>query len=119
MLATASRAANRPTVRTTIRSYFDMAYYSPQERRTAQLNARVPKSIKDGVEALARLWTHLERVQTGDSEVEVTAADVVNRLLQVGLEGAWAEIGMQPKTEAEWAEVLKRAEKLFSPDKRK
>jgi hypothetical protein len=98
---------------------YDMGYYSPQEQRTAQLNARIPKSVQEGLKDLARLWTHIERVRTNDPEVEVTVTDVANRLLQVGLDGAWGEIGMQPKTESEWAEVLKRAEKAFTDAARK
>jgi hypothetical protein len=109
MLATLNRAV--------IRSKYDMGYYSPhQEQRTAQLTVRLPKGTKEGLEALARLWTHIERVRTGDPEVEITVTDVANRLLRVGLDGAWAEIGAQPRTEAEWTEVLKKAEKVFAPE---
>ena len=97
-------------------SYFPMGYFQPFEQRTAQLNARVTKSIKDGLEDLAKLWTHMEKARTGDDEVTITVSDVVNRLLAIGLDGAWSEIGGQPRTDAEWAKVLERAAKVFSPE---
>lgn len=90
-----------------------MGYYEPSERRTKQISARVPKSVKDGLARLAELWTYAEQVRTGDEEAEVTETDVIVRLLTIGLDGAWAEIGMEPKTEKEMAEVKKRAEKIF------
>jgi hypothetical protein len=88
-------------------------YYEPQERRTQQLTARIPKSISDGLKDLARLWTHMERTRTGDADAEVTVSDVVVRLLQVGLDGAWAEIGFQPKTDEQWQKLLERADKAI------
>lgn len=98
---------------------YDMGYFEPQERRTQQLTVRLPKSVTDGLKDLATLWTHLERTRTNDPESEVTVSDVVVRLLQVGLDGAWEEIGFHPKTKEQWAELLKRADKLFDPTKKK
>lgn len=92
---------------------YAVGYFEPQERRTQQISARVPKTVKDGIARLAKLWTHIERIRTGDTETEVTETDVVVRLLQVGLDGAWAEIGFEPKSDAEFEEVKKRAEKVL------
>jgi hypothetical protein len=85
----------------------DVPYYAPQEKRTAQLNARVPAETKVSVEALARFWTHVERERSGDPEAEVTVTDVVNRLLTIGLTGAWGEAGLQgpPEDEESWKKV--------------
>lgn len=66
-------------------------YYKSQERRTDQLTARIPKRMKDALQRLAYYWTALERETSGDAEVEVTIGDVVVRLVDVGLEGAWEE----------------------------
>lgn len=101
-----------------------MPYYEPEELRSEQLNVRIPKSVYDGLKDLARLWTHLEQTRA-DTEAKaknrkvkpvskVSVSDVVVRLLQVGLNGAWAEIGMHPQTEREWAEVLARADRLYA-----
>lgn len=92
---------------------YDMSYFEPQERRTKQLTARVPKSVSDGLRDLSRLWTHMEQARTGDKEAEVSISDVVVRLLQLGIEGAWAEIGLPPpKTKEEWAEIFARSARV-------
>lgn len=66
-------------------------YFKSQERRTDQLTARVPKRLKDEMIRLARYWTALEREASKDDEIDVTVGDVMVRLLDVGLEGAWEE----------------------------
>lgn len=66
-------------------------YYKSQERRTEQVTARVPKRIKASLQRLAHWWTHLERKDTGDDDVEVTIGDVLVRIADVALEGAWEE----------------------------
>lgn len=91
-----------------------MGYYTSHERRSEQLRARVSKSISTGLTRLAAVWTHVERARTGDETLEVTESDVVNRLLQMGLEGSWAEIGHTPKTDAELEEVKRRAVKVLA-----
>lgn len=93
---------------------YAVGYFEPQERRTQQISVRVPKSVKEGIAKLARLWTHIERLRSGDDDVEVTESDVVNRLLELGLDGAWAEIGSEPKTDADFEELAKRAEKALA-----
>ncbi len=92
---------------------YAMGYYTSHERRTKQLRVRITPSIEQGVKRLAEVWTHVERVRTGDEDLDVTESDVVNQLLKLGLEGAWAEIGAEPRTEADVAEVKRRAEKVL------
>lgn len=105
----------------------DMPYYSPQERRTDQLNVRVTPTMKRSVEGLSRLWTHMEQERAKararlegklDSKkleeigtISVTTSDVVVRLLGLGLPGAWDEFGAQPKNEDQWKQLLAVATK--------
>lgn len=98
--------------------YYRVSYYKPQERRSESLNVRITKTIDDGLKDLARLWTHLESVNNSPEEgkkkhepTQVTISDVVNRLLEVGLHGAFGEFGGRPETEAQWAELLREAGK--------
>lgn len=93
---------------------YDMGYFEPQERRTKQLTARIPKSVSDGLKDLSRLWTHMEQARTGDKDAEVSISDVVVRLLQIGVEGAWAELGLRagPKTKEEWSDILARSARV-------
>lgn len=99
---------------------YAVGYFEPQERRrrTEQITVRIPKPIQEGLERLSRLWTHLERLRTEDDRAEVTVSDVVNRLLEIGLEGAWSEAGFRPKTDEELDELKKRAEKVFIEQRR-
>ena len=100
---------------------YAVGYFEPQERRrrTEQITVRIPKPIHEGLERLSKLWTHLERLRTEDPGAEITISDVVNRLLEVGLEGAWSEAGSRPKSDEELDELKKRAEKVFIDQRRK
>lgn len=100
---------------------YAVGYFEPQQRRrrTEQITVRIPKPIQEGLDRLAKLWTHLERLRTEDERAEVTISDVVNRLLEIGLEGAWSEAGFRPKSEEELDELKKRAEKVFIEQRRK
>jgi hypothetical protein len=88
-------------------------YFKSQERRTEQIAARVPKRIKDELQKLARYWTAKEREENDDTTIEVTVADVVVRLLDVGLEGAWEEARAvhDEKTIDKMVEAVIRTEK--------
>lgn len=92
---------------------YAMGYFEPQERRTAQITARVPKAVDQGLKDLSRLWTHLEQAKSGDPKAEVSVSDVIVRLLKVGLAGAWAEVGGQPETEEQWKKLLGQASKTL------
>ncbi len=89
-------------------------YYRLPERRTAHLTARVPKSVIDGLKEIARLWEIAEKLK--DPIAEVSQSDVVVRLLEVGIAGAWAqmEIDHPPRTEKEWEDIKRRVTKLMS-----
>jgi RES domain-containing protein len=95
-----------------------MGYYEAQDRRTKQVTARVTKRVYDGVYALARLWTHMERVRHEDKGIEVSAADVVNRLLDLSIDAAFAELGVaRPESEDDWKRVLSVVEKKITKTK--
>jgi hypothetical protein len=89
----------------------DMGYYEPQERRTEQVTCRVPKALKESLTDLAKLWTEMERSRLEGADVEVSLADVVVRLLTLGSEGAWTEVGGRPETQEQWKALLKSATK--------
>lgn len=81
----------------------DLYFPKGDEKRTQQLTVRIPKSVKDGLEELSRFWSELSQERTGDPENDVSVSDVAVRLLQVGLAGAWGEVGGRPQSEKEWA----------------
>lgn len=92
-----------------------VGYYESNPRRTKQIAQRVTKRVFDGVEFLAQLWTAMEKIKTGDSEAEVTAGDVVNRLLELGLDSAFAEVGVpRPQTKEQLEKVVAAVEKQMA-----
>lgn len=92
----------------------DVGYFEPQERRTEQINVRVTKTVRDSLVRLADIWSHVEQIRSGDTDATVSVSDVVMRLIQIGLQGAWAEIGLEAKTDAELAAVKRKAEEVFA-----
>lgn len=97
-----------------------LSYYDPKrlkEKRSEQMTARIPKSVKAGLEMLARIWTEMDRA--GGEDVEWSVADVANHLLAIGLEGSWAELGTAPpKTEEQFQQVMKAALKHIHSGKK-
>jgi hypothetical protein len=81
-------------------------FFEPQPKpRTQQVTFRAPKDLKSSIEKLAKFWTALEIVRTGDPLAKVSESDVWVRLGEVASAAAWAPIGGEPKT-AEELETL-------------
>lgn len=85
-------------------------YYSPRvkPRRTQQLNVRVTRDLRTALDQLADFWTRLDRAQDPDAE-EWTVGDVVHRLCEVGISGAWERFGGRPLDRAKFDAVLNDA----------
>lgn len=88
-------------------------YFQKKERRGAQLNIRMPVSLKAELKELSDIWTDIAKESTGDDEVEVSMADVALPMLRRGIRKAWLKAGGKPKT----AEDLKRAKKHLAAAK--
>jgi hypothetical protein len=97
-----------------------MSYFAPRERRTAQMTFRLTPTLKARLEKLAGFWQALERMHPGAEKAEVSPADVVIRLCEIGLDGAWGEVGGEPRNDEEMAERIERSRQILtgeSPDK--
>jgi hypothetical protein len=87
-----------------------MARYYKRREKSAQLNVRIPESLKAALEEVVRLW-RAQAIVDGDPPDDMTLTYVVERLLTVGVEGAWGEkltdAGLKavPKTDEEWAQL--------------
>jgi hypothetical protein len=91
-------------------------YFRSNAPRTKQLSQRVSKRVFEGVTRLARILTLEEQITHGDTKATVTAGDVVNRLLELGLDTAYARLEIsQPQSDEELEKILavyrKRLEK--------
>lgn len=86
-------------------------YYRPPEKRI-QLSFRVPESLRDHLDGLVRLWKALAEADGKDPK-DIDLTYVCEQLLQVGVDGAWADVGQlaglqgMPTTEEEWARLTK------------
>lgn len=96
-----------------------MAYFEPPDKRVQQ-NVRMPRSLKRKLLDLQRLWIELAKLRPAndpDDKVDPDDIDltyVIVRLLNVGVDGAWAEVGGRPETEEQWEELLKKLKKVHA-----
>lgn len=94
----------------------------PQKRVT--LTVRIPKDVKEHLDGVIELWRILAQLDHADPD-SVSLTYVVERMLRVGVDGVWAQVGHQagldgmPRTPEEW-ERLKTAlmKKRGRPDKK-
>lgn len=84
---------------------------APPERRVA-VNARLPRSLKLHLDAVQQLWRTIAELE-GNDPAAVTTTYVIERLLSVGVDGVWAQVGQlaglngMPRTPEEWERLRK------------
>ena len=87
----------------------EMPYYERPDPKVP-LTARVPRSVREGLEDTVRLWREMA-MANGDVEMkdEIDITMVVTRLLRVGIEGAFTELGGRPAHDDEeaWSKLIK------------
>lgn len=84
-------------------------YFEPVFKKV-QLNLRVPRDVKEGIEGLVRIWRHIAKLKGQDPD-EIDITFVAIHLLKIGLNGAYADIGGRPTTKEEWDAVLAKISK--------
>lgn len=103
-----------------------MGYYPLQERSSAKRSTtsiRLTEEQRADVEFVAELWNafdkELEQERAGR---KWSATSVLERLIAVGLDGFWAEVGGRPATQEGREEFIRRAVAHLSarsPNKKK
>jgi hypothetical protein len=84
---------------------------APPERRVA-VNARLPRSLKLHLDAVQQLWRTMAELDGSDPDT-VTTTYVIERLLTVGVDGVWAQVGQlaglqgMPRNPEEWERLRK------------
>ncbi len=92
-----------------VSSEIDLDLYGPPKKRKVRspTSFRIHPDLERGIEALIELWK-VEASQRGDDPEKITKSHVVNRLLRVGLDGAFegvkkdAGLKALPESDAEW-----------------
>ena len=89
-----------------------LAYYRPARGAKGPkkvVSVRVPADLHANLEGLAQFWSALDSAVVGPDAPETDLSDVVIRLLEMGVDGAWAEIGGRPVNEKDRAALVKKA----------
>jgi hypothetical protein len=93
-------------------------YFRSNAPRTKQITQRVSKRVFDGVKYLAEVLTLEEQILHGDPKAKITVGDVVNRLLELGLDSAFARLDLsQPMDKDQQQQVLAVYEKRLKQSK--
>lgn len=94
----------------------DMAYYDPPGTKTRKqaLNLRVPEPLRAKLDDVVRVW-RIYAEERGEDAEQIDLTYVCVRLLDVGADGAFAEIGLRPSTPEEWARLKKLIQKQIGP----
>jgi len=82
------------------------AYKPPQKEEKVHIGVRLPVSVREGVDDVTRLWK-LYADARGDNPQGFDLTYVVTRLLEVGIDAAFGEFKMRPRTDAEWKALEK------------
>lgn len=104
----------------------EQKYFQPPDKARVLLGFKVPATLRESLDALVKLWQLRQRleksrsiakdepkrakmIQAAVDEIDLTY--VCNRLLAVGLDGAWGQLldaaGLErvPATEEEWEQL--------------
>lgn len=104
----------------------DTDYWKPPDKRVA-VNLRLPADLKAHLDGVQQLWRILAEADGEDPDL-VTFTYVCERLMRVGVDGVWAQVGEpaglrgMPRTPEEWtrlkASILARRDKAKRQDKK-
>lgn len=96
-------------------SYVGSGYYRRPKKEGSRvaLNFKVSVALKASLQAVMKLWQLRAELEgaTKDEVKDIDLTFVCNQLLEVGVDGAWEEVGAEaglsgaPKNDAEWAKL--------------
>ena len=90
----------------------DDTYWKAPPRKRVLLTTRQPEDVRAGLETVRELW-RLRAELNGDDADAIDLTYVVERLLRVGIDGAWGQAlhasGLKhiPRTPEEWQQLRK------------
>lgn len=90
----------------------DLSYYPMGENGDEPVKAttiRVPLSLYRDLEFISELWDAFDEAREIEKRVKWKPTSVMERLLSIGVLGFSAQIGGLPKSDAERAELLRKA----------
>ena len=94
----------------------DDTYWKAPPRKRVLLTTRQPEDVRAGLETVRELW-RLRAELNGDDADAIDLTYVVERLLRVGIDGAWGQAlhaaGLEhvPQTPEDWQKLRKGLER--------
>lgn len=92
---------------------FLMASYYPIEEETegerVRTSVRLPPAQHDDLELIAELWNEMDKALGRRRPRKWKPASVIERLISVGIDGFWGQVGGRPATKAGRADFIKQA----------
>lgn len=91
---------------------------------TVPVTARVPRSTSEAIDQVVKLWRMLAKARGADAETikQVDKSHVLRRLLRVGAEQAFAEVGVDVDSvlsgDTDWADVERAIAVIVAKSKR-
>ena len=87
-----SAAAVKMTGRAPLRALEALVDYFEMPERKVVLSVRVSEGLKEQLQLVVELWQTLAEAKGGDPE-SINLTYVVERLLRVGVDGTWGQVG--------------------------
>ena len=96
----------------------DVGYFEPpaKKEQKVHMTIRVPEGLSNRLDGLVRLWKAMA-IARGADPAEVDKSYVVVRLLSVGVDAAFEEVGGFPADEKAWEKTLATVTKKISSAK--
>lgn len=88
-------------------SYYPLDDEKPEPM--IRTSVRLPESQQADIVLVAELWNELDKAMGRTKSRKWLAASVIERLIAVGLDGFWAQIGGRPETQEGREELMRRA----------
>lgn len=87
-------------------SYYPMDEESEGSR--VKTSVRLPQEQHDDIELMSHLWNELDRELGRKRPRTWKAASVIERLIAVGIDGFWAQVGGRPATKDDREALIAR-----------
>lgn len=84
-----------------------MALYRPKETYSERVTTFLTKAQAARFERLLEVWSALDRVENAEAK-DWSEAEGARRLMEAALDGAFAEMGGEPKTDEELKRLIAR-----------
>ncbi len=88
----------------------DSDYWKPPPEKRVAVNVRLPRDLKLHLEGVQELWRVLASLNGTDPDL-VNQTYVIERLLRVGVDGVWGQVGHgaglsgMPRNKEEWEQL--------------